>query len=302
MRDHKYDAPPMKEKLSFYAFKIGLTLIKWTPLCSLYALSPLLYFVLFHISRYRRKVVHSHLEKAFPEYSESQRNKIARGFYRNLCDITIESIKGYTLPSFEIAKRWKINNPELLTPYFEKQKSVIVVSGHFQNWEWSTSLGYQIQHHCIGVYKPIHNRYINKYLTECRSTNSIELIPAKQAGRTFIKNRRKTCAFGLIADQHPAATKNYHWVRFLNQDTATLLSPEQFAKSFDYPTFYASSRRKKRGHYEVTLIPINDQPSLTKEGDITEHFMHLLEKDIKQSPEDWLWTHKRWKLQKDTPL
>ena len=300
MRDHKIITQIMKNKLALHAFKIGLTFIKWTPLNYLYLLSPLLYINLFYIARYRRKIVKTHLQRSFPDYTTKQRKNIMRSFYKNLCDITLESIKGYTMPSSEIAKRWKIKNPEILQPYFEKQRSIIVLSGHYQNWEWSTSLGLHIPHHCIGAYKPIHNHYINDYLIQCRSVNNIELIPSHQTGRSFIKNRHKTCAFGLIADQHPAGTKNLHWVNFLNQETATLTGPEQLAQKFNYPVFYASSHRKQRGVYEITLVPISDQPSSTQDGEITEKFMSLLEKDIIKSPEDWLWTHKRWKLQRNT--
>ncbi len=288
----------MKEQLSYYCFRIILLITRWTPFPVLYRYASILYYLLFYCLRYRRKVVDNHLTLAFPNQTQQERYQLSQKIYRNLSEVTLESLKGYSMPLAELHRRWRITNPEILKPFYEQGTSVIILSGHFLNWEWGVSLGHQIDHHCIGAYKPLHNQRINDYLIQCRSIAGFELVPATQTSRSFIKNRHKTRAYGLIADQHPAGTKGIHWVNFLNQDTATLLGPEQLARAFKYPVIYISGTRKKKGYYHMHLTLLSNDPSTTQTGEITEQFMQHLEADIQQSPESWLWTHKRWKMKR----
>ena len=286
----------MRERIIYYSFRALLSTIRWTPFYIIYLYSSILYFLLFYCIRYRRKLVDQHLKQTFPQQTPQERIQLSKKIYRNLTDVSIESLKGYSMSAKELQKRWTVTNPELLKPFYDQGTSVIILCGHFLNWEWGISLGQQIDHHCISAYKPLHNRYINDYLIHCRSITHCELTPARQMSRCFIKNRRKTRAYALIADQHPAGTNDIHWVKFLNQDTATLSGPEKLAQTFNYPVFYITGRRKKRGYYDIHLTLLSDDPKNTPPGKITEQFMQHLEADIQQSPESWLWTHKRWKL------
>ncbi len=288
----------MKNRIYLGCLRAALLIIKFTPFTVLYIISDLMSLLFYRVIHYRRRVVEDQLALSFPDLTDQQRNTIARNFYKNLSDIFVESIKGYTLSSQQISHRWRITNPKLITSYLEQGKSVIIISGHFLNWEWGTCLGYQINHPCISFYKPVHNQLMNDFLNQCRSSPLTELCPAQKASRCFIKNRSKARVYGMIADQHPVDTKEIQWVNFLNQDTATIMGPEQFARAFDYPVLYITGERPKRGFYDAHLTLLSDQPKETQPGEITTQFMKHLESDIIKSPENWLWSHRRWKLKR----
>ncbi len=156
----------MKNKISFYLLKAFLCLLKWLPFPILYACSNIAYFIIFHLLRYRRKFVQQHLLDAFPEYTQTQRNQLEKKIYRNLADVTLESLKGYSLTHQQLDQRWRVTNADILQPYYDRGQSVILVTAHFINWEWGIALGNQIPHHCIEFYKPLHNQYINDYLLQ----------------------------------------------------------------------------------------------------------------------------------------
>jgi len=251
---------------------------------------------LLYIAKYRTKTVNRHLNQSFPSLSATDKKNLTKKIYRNLSDVSLESLKGYTMQESSLASRWRVTNPELINQYFNNNQSVIFVCGHLCNWEWGISLDNQIQHHCIKFYKPLHNKAINDYLKQCRSRSGNKPYSAKKAMRSFVKNKNKCCAFALIADQHPAGTKSFHWTRFLNQDTAVIMGPEVLAKKFNYPVIYCSIQKKRRGFYEATFSTLTATPQQTYTGEICELFMKSLEQDIQRQPETWLWTHKRWKM------
>lgn len=289
---------PMKNRLTYLLFRALLYFLKWLPFPALYVCSNIVYFLLFKVFHYRRQVVQQHLLKAFPHHSRCERKQLEKSIFRNLADVSLESLKGYSMSYQQLLARWHTTNPDILQPYYDRNQSIILVSGHFSNWEWGIILGEQIPHHCIEFYKPIHNQLINNYLLQCRSSGRSEICPASSASRTFIRNRNKCCAYALIADQHPGGAKHVHWMNFLHQDTAVMTGPEQFAKKLNLPIFYISGTRTQRGYYDISLKLITDKPQKTADGDITESFMRSLEQDIVREPESWLWTHKRWKMKR----
>jgi len=97
------------------------------------------------------------------------------------------------------------------------------------------------------------------------------------------------------ADQSPRNTNRSHWMMFLNQDTACITGPEFFARRYRLPVVYFDVQRVKKGYYSVRLEVIEQDSANTAPGEITENYMQTLEKYILKKPEDYLWSHRRWK-------
>ncbi|PLX22849.1 MAG: lipid A biosynthesis acyltransferase [Marinilabiliales bacterium] len=221
---------------------------------------------------------------------------IARKTYRNLIDIVVESLKTFTMSTKTVKKRFKILNPEILDEYQKNGKSIIGVTGHYGNWEWGAMAGsLQIKHRAIAIYKPLSNKYIDNYIKKTRAENGTLLKSMYKTNETFENFKKQTCIFLLVADQSPSKIKKAIWVNFLNQDTPCLHGPEKYARMYNYPVFYLDIQRIKRGHYELIAEKLIEEPASLKEGEITELYMSKLEDVIRKKPEDWLWSHKRWK-------
>jgi KDO2-lipid IV(A) lauroyltransferase len=291
-------------QLYYFLFLYFLFLFKNTSFWFLYRVSDLFYFVLAYVVRYRRTVVYTNLRESFPGMTETEIRKIARGFYRHLCDISVEGVKAFSLRKKDILRRYRITNPELLDPWWESKKSVILVLGHYNNWEWgSLAAGIYFRHQPVGFYKPLSNKYIDAYIQTTRGKEGMLLEPVARTSQTFTKLRSVPSVFIMVADQSPMNLKLAYWTRFLNHDTAVLHGTEKHALLNNYPVIFADVQKTGRGHYEVTLEVLVADPSSTQQGEITRNFMKRLEKQILAAPENWLWSHRRWKHRRkqDTP-
>ncbi len=268
------------------------------PYSLIYLLSDILYLVMFKIIGYRKSVVLTNLNNSFPKKSKTEIDQIANKFYRHLCDLILEGIKGFTISKNEIKKRLVVKNPNIINDFFHKKKSIILVGGHYNNWEiFAQGFAISSLHKCIGIYKPLSNKFLNNKLSKSRSKFGMNLISMKNTVRSFEDNNdTKTIIFG--ADQNPANPKKAHWIKFLNQDTAVLFGTEKFAKKYNWPVIFVNIIKKKRGFYEVELSLVTDDPINEAHGQITEKFTRILENNIINQPEYWLWSHKRWKHKK----
>lgn len=283
--------------ISAFFFYVFLLLIGILPYFLLYAFSNLIYGVLYHLLSYRKEVILGNLRKAFPDKSEAEIKSLLKPIYLNLSDIIVEGIRSFTMSKKQILKRHKILNPEITDPYFEEGKSIIAVTGHYGNWEWgSLSANLQIKHNTIGIYKPLSNPYLNKILLKSRARFGTTLAPIKETSKAFEEAKNITSVFLLAADQSPSNVSRAYWVDFLGIDTAFLHGPERHARLNNFPVFYIDIQRIKRGYYEIELSVLADNPNDLPEGEITRLFAAKLESVIRKKPENWLWSHKRWKL------
>jgi len=280
----------------YYIFKV-FTLLFWvTPFWLLYIFSDLLFFLFYYISLYRKKVVKQNVERSFPNLSKREQKKIIKGFYHNLCDIFLEGIKGFTISKTDLQNRYIFKNPEVMNNLFEKGQDVVAVGSHFANWEWGiTAAPLQLNHKLYALYFPLRNKYIDDYMKKSRNKLGTELVSTSDVKKAFDNKDNRPCAYFFGADQSPAGVKGAHWVKFLNQDTACLKGPEFFARRYKMPVIYFDVQRAKRGYYTVELIVLESDSVNTSSGEITEKFMHTLEKIIIKKPTDYLWSHKRWK-------
>jgi len=279
----------------FYFF---IALIGITPFFMLYILSDLARLVICNLLKYRYKVIESNLKRAFPNKPQSDINQIIRLNYRNLADNLTESLKTFTLSKKAIVKRHKILNPELLDQYLNNNQSVIGVTAHYNNWEWgSVSAGIQTPYRYIAFYKPIKNKIINKAILKSRSRCGTQLVSIYKTSKTFEKNKNNPCVYLMAADQSPSGKqlKHAYWLDFLGIKTAFLHGVEKHAKANNLPIVYIDIQRVKRGYYTVELSKLCDDPAVLEDGEITKRYVKKLEEIIVAKPENWLWSHKRWK-------
>tara|TARA_B100001142_G_scaffold326516_1_gene382162 strand:+ start:1466 stop:2104 length:639 start_codon:yes stop_codon:yes gene_type:complete len=211
----------------------------------------------------------------------------------------MEGVKGFTISEKEIRKRLIIKNPEFSNYFSDKGKSIIFVGGHYNNWEiCAQAFSMYSNHKCVGIYKPLSDKFLNQKVYTSRSKYGMHLVSMKQAKKSFDSgNEVKAIVFG--SDQNPSNPKRAYWMSFLKQDTAVLFGVEKYSKEYNWPVVYVSISKVKRGYYEAEYSLITDQPTEQPYGKITEDFTKRLEQDIINQPEYWLWSHKRWKHKRE---
>ncbi len=282
--------------------KLGVFMLKATsllPMWLLYGVSNILYVLLYHVFSYRKKVVLRNLHHSFPEKSEKEIHTIMKEFYKHFTDLGVEIIKAFSISEKEILKRVQIKDNGLLEECYKNNQNIILVSGHYGNWEW---LGLAISQYAkmemISVYKPIQNVPFNDFFKEMRSQFGADIVPMKQFFRQVIKKRKQQIMPSLVADQTPHKGEIEYWTQFLNQDTPVYLGVEKMTQMLKIPAYYTAMNKIKRGHYEIELVKISDGVN-EPEFSITNKHVKILEKHIQQSPAYWLWSHKRWKYKKE---
>jgi KDO2-lipid IV(A) lauroyltransferase len=267
------------------------------PFFLLYPLSDVVRWMLFEVFKYRRKVVEQNLEETFPKLSKTEIRELSWKFYRNLSDVLVEGIKAFTMTKGQIRSRHKVLNPEVALPYYEKNRSIIAVPSHYGNWEWGSMSGaLQLPQKYVVFYKPLQNKWIDKYTRWSRSKYRGNLVSIYETRKIFEDHQPNNSIFIMASDQSPSNVSKSLWVNFLGRDTAFLHGPEHYAKKYDLPVIFVDIQRVKRGFYHLTLKLITDKPLETGEGEITREYAKLLEKAIYAKPENWLWSHRRWKL------
>jgi len=261
-------------------------------------------FLLFRVVGYRKKVVLSNLQRVFPEKSKAALQQIAHGAYRNLCDITLETIKSFSMSQKERWQHCPIKNPELVNSFLEKGQSLIISGSHYNNWELAC-LTIPIPFkggEAITVYKPLTNRIIDAWMNKNRARGGMLMTDMNTVFSDMRRRRGQPAAWFLVSDQSPSSPKNAHWVSFLGQESASLPGVDVLARAFGYPVLYFHLKRLKRGYYELEYEILWPDPSTAKEMDITKAYAKIAETAILAQPENWLWSHKRWKINKNMPL
>ena len=265
----------------------------------MYILADIVYWVVYYIVGYRRRLVRRNIEASFPEMTGSERKRVEHRFYRHLCDLFVEGVYNmYASPS-SIKKRYKIVNRQVVDRYYEQGKSVVLMAAHYNNWEYMvTSLNMQLLHHGIGVGKPLNNSRLEDYLFKKRTRYGTQVVYAKDVRQevAYYDRYHVPCALMMLSDQSPSNPYRSYWTTFFHQDTAFLYGAEYFARKYNYPVLYYSVKKVKRGRYEIWFSPLTDRPCDEPQYSIVERYVRLIEKEICDAPEFWLWSHRRWKL------
>jgi len=274
-----------------------LKLISLLPFRILYILSDTLFFFIYYIFKYRRNVVQTNLNNAFPEKSRDERVAIETRFYRFLADTIVESIKSISITKKELKERYQFENLKDITKHLTAGRSVIAVSGHYGNWEWGP-LGIPFELDCdiLVVYKPLSDQKFDHFINSIRSRFGTIMIPMKQTLRKVAEYKNKPHVMVLVGDQTPTREESQYFTSFLNQPTAVFLGVEKIAVRTNNPIIYFSIKRIKRGYYKSYVKPLIDNPKDCSEYEITDAHTKELEDLIIEKPEFWLWSHKRWKF------
>lgn len=242
----------------------------------------------------------NNLKNSFPEKSASEIHLIYKEYYRYLCDLVFETLKTLKMTEKQAKERCLFHNPEWLDTLYQQQKSILIVMGHYGNWEWAgPGFSLNTKYQLVVIYLPLTNPYFEKMMTRMRTKFGTKITPAVNTLREMVANRKQVTATALIADQTAWADQAY-WTTFLNQDTAVFTGPEKLAKKFDYPVVYMNVKRMRRGYYEITPELLFEHPKETSEGEISERFTNRLEQEIRLMPATWLWSHRRWKYSRIT--
>ncbi len=281
------------QAVSYYLAYPFIYLLASLPFPVLYVVSDGL-AVLMRLVGYRKAVIETNLRKSFPEKSDKEIRALVREYYHYLCDLTLETLKTMNMSEEENRKRTILRNPELMERLYQERGSIILVLGHYGNWEWmGPCITLNTKYQLVVIFRPLTQPYFDRMMTRWRTRFGTEITPVQQTLRTMVANRNRKTATAFVADQ--AAPTNAYWTTFLNQDTSVFTGAEKLAVKFNYPVVYLSAARPKRGHYVLTPEILFENPAKTAENEISELFTRRLERDIKENPVIWLWSHKRWK-------
>jgi KDO2-lipid IV(A) lauroyltransferase len=281
----------------FYGINWIITLL---PLRILYIFSDLLYVILYHIVSYRRVVVATNLKNSFPEKTEAELKVIEKKFYRHLSDLLVETFKLTHMTMKEQKKRFTYTNLEIIDKLREEKRDIIAVLGHYNNWEWPTLLPYYLKYKTVIIFKPLQNKYFNNFINTQRSKFGIVLTPTSQVIREIVNyriNQINTVSV-FISDQIPAKGDIRYWTTFLNQDTAVFTGAGKIASKYDMAVVYFHIQKIKRGYYNLDIELLHDHTAGLSENLITETHVRRLEEIIREKPEYWIWSHRRWKHKK----
>lgn len=274
-----------------------LWIISILPFRIFYALSDVVYVLVYHIIGYRKKVVRANLALALPHLNAAERLDIEKKSYHHLCDMFMEMIKTMTISSDEMNKRFTIRNLEVIKEYEQKGKSIMLIASHYASWEWLITLNQKLSVKGIGVYKKLANVYFDNLVVKIRSKYNTELVPTYKTIPLISKNKQDKiqCVYGLASDQSPKADRIFHWQSFMGIEVPVHTGPEMLAKKYDMTVVFAKVKKLKRGYYELTIVPLSDNPKSVPDFEITNAYIKEVEKQILEAPEYYFWTHKRWK-------
>ncbi len=265
----------------------------------MYFISDIIYFIIYHLVHYRRKVVRENLAACFPEKGERERRRIERRYYRHLADLAVEFVYGLFATPPALKARYRFVNREVVDRIYEQGRTVVLMSAHMGNWEYMVcSLGMQVRHHGIGVGKPLDSRLVGGFVARRRIRYGTQVVYSDTVRQevAYYDRHHVPCALMMLSDQSPTNPHRSYWTTFLNRDTAFLYGAEKFAREYDYPVVYYSVDKVRRGRYTVTFSTLCEHPSEVPQYSIVENYARRLEADIRQHPELWLWSHRRWKL------
>jgi KDO2-lipid IV(A) lauroyltransferase len=288
--------------------KVGYAIVKfWTgflsvhPYWLLYLKSDFYYFLTYHVLRYRRKVVRQNLLRSFPEKDFRAIKTIEKHYYRNLCDLVVEAPKMLRMKPEGYKYRLNYTNPELITRLHEQHKNVFYAIPHSGNWEWfGKTMPDLSRHNCLAVYKKVKNPVFERLMLYMRTKDcDLEMVESSFALKRLAQLRDSQNAVLMVADQTPRGVDSDYWAEFLHQDTCWFTGLERIAKMLDYAVVFVSMKRQDRGRYEVTFELITDNPKETEKGFIMERYVRCVERFIEEQPDNWLWSHRRWKHQRN---
>ena len=285
----------MLTRLLFYLIFYPLSIL---PLSLLYLLSLPLYLILRYVLSYRKTVIDANLSRSFPEFDFKMIKKMRNQFYWHLTQLGVEMMKMISMSRKNVMRRYYCSNPEVVNKFYEEGKSVVLMSSHYNNWEWMVlSLDMQFKHHGIGVGAHNTNKVFEKLINRARTRYGTEVVFHDNVREVmaYHETNHIPAAYMILSDQNPSKPKRCFVADFLNQKTGFLRGSEGFARKYDLPVLYYKVIKEKLGRYRIDVEVICDSPAGLPDGAIMQRYTELLEDTIKSNPPYWLWSHRRWK-------
>lgn len=272
------------------------------PMSWLYKLSDIFYFFIYKVAGYRKKVVRRNLKASFPEKSESELLQLERAFYHHFSDYVVETIKLGHISLEELQRRALLRNPEVIDELMRKGHTCIVLlMGHYGNWEWFSGSTTRFEDSRIyQIYRPLTNLAFDRLFIHLRTQFGSYGIRKNDTIRDVIKLKQEKIRSVVIfiADQTPSKNNLHYWTDFMHQDTPFLTGAERIARKLDLPVAFLDVKQTKRGYYTTDIELLTEHAKETPEFWITEEYARRMEKTIKRAPENYLWTHRRWKYKR----
>jgi len=268
------------------------------PLSILYLLSDFLFFLLHTVIGYRRRVIRTNLENSFPEKSAKEIKAIQKKFYANFCDYLIETLKTFSISQKELDKRFTYSNLEVFHKIKTENRNVIMMAGHMFNWEWFVGTAKHLPaKNTVAVYHKIGNPFWNDKINQMRGKFGTEAVDMKDVLRNMMKTPNDgNSAYLFVADQSPKKSAVHYFIDFLNQRTPAFNGFDKIAQRKNMGIVYSKTEKIKRGYYHTTFIEIEPKGEKFEENEIVHQFFSLLTQTIQKHPDNWLWSHKRWKF------
>ncbi len=286
------------QKIRHFFILLIFRLLSLLSLKVLYLISELLTFLIYHVIGYRKKVVYLNLSNSFPDWSDEKVKQIAKKYYRHMSAMMVENVYLRFIRKKDGERRVILENKSLFDELYQKNKNLVVMTGHFGNWEFFNLLPLITDYEELALYKKVSDPVFDQIYIDMRTRFGAKTIEMNEAMRKVIERNKDPKPYFLlmIADQSPADT--HHWIKFLNQDTSVFLGSEKIARRFDMAVVYVEILRHKKGVYRFIPTLITENAKNTSEFEITDRYFQLLEESIKRSPRYWLWSHRRWKHKK----
>lgn len=285
--------------ITYFLFKLFIYPIAALPFTIIYKISDGLYFLLYYILKYRKGIVYDNLRRAFPKKSKLEIEVIAKQNFRNLADTLIESIKLFGISKKEFRRRMQLSDDELTNHYFAEGKPVIAISGHFGNWEYGAIMNEYIKHQLIILYKPLKNKMLNEEIVQSRSRFGLKIWSNRNTQALFVESFAKSPMYVFIGDQNPSNPRKAYWSTFLGRNTCFYTATARYALQYNLPILSFYIRRLKRGFYTMDTFELVADPQQFTQNEICEKIVREYERQVLLDPSNWLWTHKRWKHQKE---
>jgi Kdo2-lipid IVA lauroyltransferase/acyltransferase len=279
----------------YYLVFVPLYLMSLLPMRVLYLFSDACYGLIFYVFKYRRKVVLDNLRQAFPQKTEKERMVIAKKFYKNLVDSFIETIKLFSTGKKFLNKRF-VADYTVFEQLHQQQKSFQMHASHQFNWEWiNHHMSMHIPQPLVGIYMPISNKVFEKLFLKLRERYGTIMLPATDMKNRFAEWKHREHVLVLVADQNPGHPGNSYWFNFFGKATPFIKGPERYAREKKIPVVFARSKKIKRGYYQLEFQLVTDDASLLPDPALTRKYVHYLAEIMNTQPENWLWSHRRWK-------
>ena len=294
--------PLIKNDLLNFILNILLNGIASLPFPLLYLVSDFLYFVVYHLMRYRRDIVIMNLKNAFPDKTDKEIKAIAKQFFKDLADLALETVKILKITPEELHKRIYIEDNLAKETYLANKQGAMMMTAHFGNWEWAGQLlGLETKDRPVQVvYMAIKSDYFNYLMKKIRTRFGNGVVKMEYSFKTMLQRRNEGMVTCFLADQTPQRHQAGLWTMFMNQMTPFFTGPEKIASRLNLSIYFVNIYKEKRGHYRMSFELITDKPREESENFIMGQYAHLLEKAIITQPSTWLWSHRRWKHKYDS--